>query len=151
MLRCRGTYAHRWLAPAAVLLLIVVATGCGDSASSAVNRTTIDVTMHDFGIRVSRRHNPAGNVVLHVRNNGPSTHELNVDVTRYAAGKIPLQRDGVTANEDAKGLHRVDSIEQLSLHHTADLALRLKPGRYALWCNLEGHYLGGMHEVLDVG
>ena len=26
----------------------------------------------------------------------------------------------------------------------------LKPGRYVLWCNLEGHYLGGMHASFEV-
>ena len=36
------------------------------------------------------------------------------------------------------------------LHRTEDLTLDLKPGRYVLWCNLEGHYLGGMHETFDV-
>ena len=106
--------------------------------------------MHDFGITVSRRSVPAGTVVLHVSNRGPSTHEINVDLTRYEPGKIPLQADGLTANEEAKGLRRVDSIEQVNLHHTGDLTLRLPPGRYVLWCNLEGHYLGGMHESFDV-
>jgi uncharacterized cupredoxin-like copper-binding protein len=106
--------------------------------------------MRDFGIKVSRHSVRAGLVVLHVTNDGPSTHEINVDLSRYQAGKIPLQRDGLTAAEDARGLHRIDSIEQVNLHRTEDLTLDLKPGRYVLWCNLEGHYLGGMHETFDV-
>ena len=56
----------------------------------------------------------------------------------------------MTVNEDAEGLRRIDSIEQVNLHRTEDLTLHLKPGRYVLWCNLEGHYLGGMHETFDV-
>lgn len=135
---------------ALVVLVAPVLAGCSTDSSSAANGSRIDVTMHDFGIKVSRRSVPAGTVVLRVTNRGPSTHEINVDRTRYAAGKIPLQRDGLTAAENAKGLHRIDSIEQLNLHQTADLTLELKPGRYVLWCNLEGHYLGGMHQTFDV-
>ena len=132
------------------LVLVASLTGCSTHSSSPATRSRIDVTMHDFGIRVSRHSVPAGTVVLHVTNNGPSTHEINVDLTRYRAGGFPLQRDGLTVDEDAKGLRRIDSIEQVNLHHTGDLTLDLKPGRYVLWCNLEGHYLGGMHQTFDV-
>ena len=124
-------------------------TGCSSSASRSAG-SRIDVTMHDFGIKVSRRSVPAGTVVLHVTNNGPSTHEFNVDLTNYHAGDFPLKRDGLTVKEDAAGLRRIDSIEQINLHRTEDLTLDLKPGRYVLWCNLEGHYLGGMHQSFDV-
>jgi uncharacterized cupredoxin-like copper-binding protein len=137
--------------PALVLAVLFLASvaGCSTTSSSATG-SRIDVTMHDFGIKVSRHEVPAGRVVLRVKNDGPSTHEINVDLTRYGSGKIPLQRDGLTAAEDAKGIERIDSIEQVNLHDTGDLALDLKPGRYVLWCNLEGHYLGGMHETFDV-
>jgi len=131
------------------LVLIAALTGCSSHSSTAA-RSRIDVTMRDFGITVSRHSVPAGPVELHVKNDGPSTHEINVDLTRYAAAKIPLQRDGLTADEEAKGLRRIDSIEQVNLRHSGDLTLDLKPGRYVLWCNLEGHYLGGMHETFDV-
>jgi uncharacterized cupredoxin-like copper-binding protein len=30
------------------------------------------------------------------------------------------------------------------------LALSLQPGRYVFFCNMEGHYMGGMHGVLEV-
>jgi uncharacterized cupredoxin-like copper-binding protein len=134
---------------ALTLLVIGSVSGCS-TASPTATGARIDVTMHDFGIKLSRHSVLAGKVVLRVTNDGPSTHEINVDRTRYPTGKLPLQRDGLTAAEDAPGLHRIDSIEQLNLHRTEDLTLDLKPGRYVLWCNLEGHYLGGMHETFDV-
>lgn len=149
-----GAGAHRGRTACSVLalalLLAIGLAGCSTSSSSAATGSRIDVTMHDFGIKVSRHSVPAGTVVLHVTNDGPSTHEINVDRTRYSSGEIPLQRDGLTAAEDAKGLRRIDSIEQVNLHRTADLTVELKPGRYVLWCNLEGHYLGGMHETFNV-
>ena len=129
---------HRNRALTAAMLAVCAAAlvGCDGSPSSTAKATTIDVTMRDFGIRVSRRTVPAGTIVLHATNRGPSTHELNVDLSRYTAAKIPLKTDGITANESAKGLHRVDSIEQLNLHHTGDLTVELRPGRYVLWCDL---------------
>ena len=152
MIRLSAMLGHRRAVlsvPALALLAIVSAAGCSSHASAAAG-PRIDVTMSDFAIKVSRHSVPAGPVVLHVTNDGPSTHEINVDLTRYAGGKIPLEEDGLTAAEDAPGLHRVNSIEQVNLHNTDDLTVDLKPGRYVLWCNLEGHYLGGMHETFDV-
>jgi uncharacterized cupredoxin-like copper-binding protein len=30
------------------------------------------------------------------------------------------------------------------------MVLNLTPGRYVMYCNLEGHYLGGMYAALTV-
>ena len=132
------------------VVLLAGLTGCSRDSSSVAADARIDVTMRDFAIKVSRHSVPAGKVLLHVTNDGPSTHEINVDLSRYAAADLPLQTDGLTAAEDAPGLERIDSIEQVNLRHAGDMTLDLKPGRYVLWCNLEGHYLGGMHEAFDV-
>jgi len=151
LIRRNELLPRRVALPAFALALLAVAglAGCS-TASSAATGTRVDVTMRDFHITVSRGSVPAGPVVLRVTNDGPSTHEINVDRSQYASGDLPLQHDGLTANEDATGLHRIDSIEQLNIHETRDLVLDLQSGRYVLWCNLEGHYLGGMHATLDV-
>ena len=136
----------------ALLLVLAVAatTGCSSSTGAGANGSRVDVTVKDFDVVTSRKTVPAGTVDFHITNHGPSTHEINVDRTRYSTGYIPRQRDGLTADESAAGLRRIDSIEQLNLHDDQDLIVRLRPGRYVLWCNLEGHYLGGMHETIDV-
>jgi uncharacterized cupredoxin-like copper-binding protein len=126
-----------WIAPSAL---------AADSAAPA----RIDVTMHDFKIKLSRRSVPAGRVDIHVHNRGPSTHEINVDRTNLDADSLPIKGDGLTVNEDSKSLLRIDSIEQLNLGDSGDLHLDLRPGHYVLYCNLEGHYLGGMHASFDV-
>ena len=139
----RGAVA-RCVALASLALLVPATTGCMSSSEAAVE-TRINVTMKDFGIKIDRRVVPAGAVELHVHNRGPSTHEINLDRWADRSGRIPLQQDGVTANEAAHHLERIDSIEQVDLDATKDLVADLKPGKYVLWCNLEGHYLGGMH------
>jgi uncharacterized cupredoxin-like copper-binding protein len=119
-------------------------------AADSTPRNEIDVSMRDFKLKVSRSTVPAGHVVIRVHNHGPSTHEINVDRTDLASGALPLKADGLTVDEESKALHRIDSIEQLNLGNTGDLSLNLKPGHYVLYCNLEGHYLGGMHVGFDV-
>lgn len=145
----RRRCARSALGAIGAVLLVSVLAGC-TASSSAATGTRVEVTMRDFSLKLSKQTVPAGAVVFHVTNQGPTSHEINVDLSRYGDGEFPLESDGLTANEDANGLHRVDSIEQVDLHHTADLSVDLKPGHYVLWCNLEGHYLGGMHVSLDV-
>ena len=129
--------------------MVGVWAGPPATASTAAHGS-VDVTVKDFSIKAARPTVRAGEVVLHLHNLGPSTHEFNVDRTDLAADALPLQSDGLTVNEDAPGLHRIDSVEQLDLGASADLTVKLKPGHYVLWCNLEGHYLGGMRYPLDV-
>jgi uncharacterized cupredoxin-like copper-binding protein len=93
---------------------------------------------------------PAGTVTFHIENHGPSTHELNVDATSLASGHLPLGANGLQVNEDANVLHNVGSLGDIRVFTTQDLSLHLQPGHYVLFCNLEGHYLGGMHVALTV-
>jgi uncharacterized cupredoxin-like copper-binding protein len=118
--------------------------------AGAADGPVVHVRLHDFKIRNQDPVTSSGDVTLHVRNAGPSTHEINVDRTSLADGDLPLGPDGLTVDEDAPQLHRIGSIEVLRLGETGDLTLHLPPGHYVLWCNLEGHYLGGMHASLDV-
>jgi uncharacterized cupredoxin-like copper-binding protein len=83
-------------------------------------------------------------------NGGPTTHEFLVVRTDRAPDKLPLQRDGLTVNEDAPGIDLLEEAEGLDIDDRRTLTLRLTPGHYVLYCNLEGHYLGGMHAALTV-
>ena len=112
--------------------------------------STVVVTLRDFRYRANVHVVPSGSVTFHVINQGPSTHEFNVDRTDLPDGSLPLRGDGLTVNEDSPQLHRIDSLNEIEYHSSADLTLDLKPGRYVLYCNLEGHYLGGMHVSLTV-
>ena len=122
-----------WIAPSAL---------AADSAAPA----RIDVTMHDFKIKLSRRSVPAGPVDIQVHNRGPSTHEINVDRTHLAADALPLKADGLTVERGRRSPCTASTRSSSSTWmRRGDLTLDLQPGHYVLWCNLEGHYLGGMH------
>ena len=136
------------VAVAAVLCAAPSALAAAAGPATPVDR--IDVTMRDFKLELSRRAVPAGKVFIRVHNHGPSTHEINLDRTDLPSGSLPLQGDGLTVDEGSRALHRIASIEQLDLGASGELTVRLKPGHYVLYCNLEGHYLGGMRASFDV-
>jgi uncharacterized cupredoxin-like copper-binding protein len=112
--------------------------------------TPVNVLLDDFRVRQDAAVVPAGTVSFRILNQGPTTHEVIVVRTDLAPDKLPLQPDGLTVNEEAPGIDLLDEVEGLDIDDRETLALRLAPGHYVLYCNLEGHYLGGMHEALTV-
>jgi uncharacterized cupredoxin-like copper-binding protein len=112
--------------------------------------TPLNVVLDDFKVREDAAVVPAGTVRFRILNQGPSTHELNVVRTARAPDKLPLQRDGLTVNEDAPGIDHLDEAEGLDIGDRRTLVLRLAAGNYVLYCNMEGHYLGGMHAAFTV-
>ncbi len=122
-------------------LLAAGALGAGligtAGAQSPGHSSTVEITQRDFRFHANVTSVPAGTVTFRVHNRGPSTHEFNVDRTELPDGSLPLRADGLTVNE-------------VSYQSTDELTVHLKPGHYVLYCNLEGHYLGGMHVSLTV-
>jgi uncharacterized cupredoxin-like copper-binding protein len=105
------------------------------------------VTVQDFRIKLSRSRIRAGDVRLVVKNKGPDTHELLVARTGSA---LPLRGDNITVDEEAIEPVTVGEAEGESPGHVRVLQLKLRPGRYELFCNMAGHYLGGMRARLVV-
>jgi uncharacterized cupredoxin-like copper-binding protein len=112
--------------------------------------TPVNVLLDDFRVRQDAAVVPAGTVSFRILNQGPTTHEVIVVRTDLAPDKLPLQPDGLTVNEEAPGIDLLDEVEGLDIDDRETLALRLAPGHFVLFGNLEGHYLGGMHEALMV-
>jgi uncharacterized cupredoxin-like copper-binding protein len=112
--------------------------------------TPVNVLLKDFEVQQDAAVVPAGTVSFRIRNQGPTTHEFIVVRTDRAPDKLPLQRDGLTVNEEAPGIDLLDEAEGLDIDDRQTLDLRLAPGHYVMYCNLEGHYLGGMHAALTV-
>jgi uncharacterized cupredoxin-like copper-binding protein len=112
--------------------------------------TPMNVLLKDFEVRRDAAVVPAGTVSLRILNQGPTTHEFIVVRTDRASDRLPLQRDGLTVNEDAPGIDLVDEAEDLDIDDRQTLVLDLAAGNYVMYCNLEGHYLGGMHAALTV-
>jgi uncharacterized cupredoxin-like copper-binding protein len=112
--------------------------------------TPVNVRLEDFEVRRDAAVVPAGTVSFRIRNQGPTTHEIIFVRTDLAPGKLPLQSDGLTVDEEEDGIDFLDEVQGLDIDDRQTLDLNLTPGQYVLYCNLEGHYLGGMYAALTV-
>ena len=106
------------------------------------------VAEHDFAINAPKRLS-AGSFDFVVHNRGPEAHEFLV--VRTSDPRLPLRTDGTTVDEDALKRATIGTLEPGKRGSLRHLRVRLSPGRYELFCNMAGHYLGGMHVRLVVG
>jgi uncharacterized cupredoxin-like copper-binding protein len=144
---------RRWawalaLALAALALAVPLTVARRDEPTPS--GTPVKVLLEDFKVRTDAAIVPAGTVSFRLLGQGPTTHEFIVVRTDRPPDKLPLQRDGLTVNEEAPGFELVDEANGLDIDDRQTLDLRLAPGHYVMYCNLEGHYLGGMYAALTV-
>ena len=138
-----------WLGRLSVVTLtVLVASACSASGRVAgAAQTFVRVSERDFHIAVTPNHVPAGDVLVVVRNHGPDTHELIMVGSR---SRLPLRLDGLTVNEGALSAVTVASLDGAGPGRVRQVRLHLAPGRYELFCNMAGHFMGGMYADLNV-
>jgi uncharacterized cupredoxin-like copper-binding protein len=127
--------------------------GCSPQRSATrTGGKLLAVTERDFRISVAgvsvRPRVSSGDLRLMVSNRGPDTHELLV--ARIQGSRLPLRADGLTVDEDAVKPATVATLDGGQPGSVRQLRLRLAPGHYVLFCNMAGHYLGGMRTELVV-
>jgi uncharacterized cupredoxin-like copper-binding protein len=123
---------------------LLVASGC---SSQPARGGSVRVTERDFHISAPDSV-PAGDVQLAVSNRGPDAHELII--VRTHGSRLPLRTDGSTVDEEALDPVTTGTLEPGESGSVRDLKVDLAPGRYEMFCNMSGHYLGGMHTDLVV-
>jgi uncharacterized cupredoxin-like copper-binding protein len=146
-----STPSRRGFTVALCIATVLAISGCASanrSAARAAGGTTIGITERDFRVTATLAHVSAGAITLRIHNQGPDQHELIVAPDR--SGGMPIRADGFTVNEEAIQSSEPGSITPQQPGGTEDLAIQLAPGRYELFCNMEGHYMGGMHTLLTV-
>jgi uncharacterized cupredoxin-like copper-binding protein len=126
-------------------VLLWLLAGCTHAVPQSAG---LDVTLKDFEITPSQQTVAAGNVVIRVHNDAEVTHQFIVVRSDLPADGLPVGRDGLSVNEE--WLTAMGGLDEVPEAQTGALQLDLQPGRYVFFCNLEGHYLGGMHAVLEV-
>jgi uncharacterized cupredoxin-like copper-binding protein len=129
-------------------LVIVALPACGgDDAAPTGGATVVRITEKDFEIKAPEKLSP-GKYVFEVDNRGPADHELIV--AKEGEKHAPFRDDGITLDEDAIEPSIAGALEP-GVPGTRQLEIDLKPGEYVLFCNMSGHYLGGMDHELEVG
>ena len=127
---------------------MIAAGACaGGHAASTAPGTVVRISEGDFRISAPP-HIRAGDVRLVVRNHGPDNHELIL--VRAEDAQLPLRRDAETVDEEALEPVAVGALEPGPPGSVRELDVHLTPGTYELFCNMEGHYLGGMSAILTV-
>ncbi|MGH2672425.1 MAG: hypothetical protein ACRDHC_05565 [Actinomycetota bacterium] len=129
-----------------VIAVLLMLPGC--SSPPAPTGPTLRVRMKDFKIEPALPSLEEGRFTLSVWNDGPTTHEFVVVRSARPADELPIGADGIRVDEDA--VIPVDELEEIGAKTRGDLSVSLSPGRYVLFCNLEGHYLAGMHASIEV-
>ena len=107
--------------------------------AAAAGATPVDAQLGEMYIKLDTRSVPAGKVRFHVANIGKVMHEMVVIRTNTPAGRLPTNSAGEASEKGAAG-----EVSDLGPGRDEFLTLNLKPGHYALICNLPGHYKGGM-------
>jgi uncharacterized cupredoxin-like copper-binding protein len=129
------------------LVFIVAALVSRAAGATSANPSVVRVVERDFHITAVHGRVNAGTVLFRVTNRGPDEHEF---IVVHADAGLPLRADGITLDEEALEKSIVGAIEPAPAGKRNVLRLSLRPGRYALVCNMYGHYMGGMYTPLVV-
>ena len=105
------------------------ATPAGQSTREAAPPARVLVTATEFRFALSRATLPPGPALVQLSNRGEDPHDLVLRRVRAAAGG--------RGAETAPGA-------------TSERSVRLRPGRYVLFCSLPGHRAQGMQARLTV-
>jgi uncharacterized cupredoxin-like copper-binding protein len=130
------------------------AAGCGNSAGAnaahkadagggAAAPADVNATLSEFHIATSTPNAKAGKVTFTASNAGKTAHELIVIRTDTPAAEMGK---GAPISEAGS----VGEVSNVGPGQTKSSTLDLRPGHYALICNMPGHYMGGMHADLTV-
>lgn len=108
-----------------------------------------DMSMAMMGIKLDQATVPAGMVTFAVTNDSKDIiHEMVVAPLTSMNVEPPYNADENKIDEDAAG--HLGEVAELNPGQTGSLGIDLKPGQYLLYCNIPGHYIGGMWTVLTV-
>ena len=129
-------------APAAAAPAAAAPTAAAPKAAAPLP-SRVAVGLREFTVTPSATTAAAGRVTFAARNTGKVTHELVVIRTDKPAGAL---MKGSRADESGN----VGESGDLKPGAGKTFAITLKPGHYALICNLPGHYAAGQHTDFSV-
>jgi uncharacterized cupredoxin-like copper-binding protein len=128
-------------------LALAAVTGCGSSSASAGQSNapsgTITAKLSEYAIAATPGKAVAGPVTFKVTNAGQQKHE-------FVVIRTPKQAGALASGPEASETGKVGEVADMAPGASKTLKLKLKPGHYAMICNLPGHYTGGMHSDLTV-
>ena len=128
-----------------LVAMIALAAGCGGGDGGGGDGT-VEVTMgtpSEYAMTPQPTEISAGTVTFEVKNEGTLVHEMVVINTDKGAANL-----GTDGEADESGA--VDEVADLPVGESKTLELDLTAGKYALVCNISGHYPAGMYADFTV-
>lgn len=122
------------------------ATEAATEAAGEAAETTVKATLSEFAIALDNATAPAGEVTFEADNTGALPHELVVVRSDAAPDALPVEG----AQVDESGLDIVGRIAEFAAGGTESGTFTLDAGTYILFCNIAGHYQGGMTTAFTV-
>lgn len=123
-----------------------VTVGAGAAyAAQDVSTATVGVSLKEFKLIPVPKTVASGKTTFAVKNTGKLPHEFVVIKTKLPPGKLPTK--GAKAVETG----RVARLASVPAGQSRKLTVSLTSGKYALICNLPGHYLAGQWSGFTVG
>ncbi len=108
-----------------------------------------DMSLANMAIRLDRTEVPAGRVTFDITNDSADfVHEIVVMKLSTPDEILPYDSDAWDVPEGK--IASLGKVSELDPGQSGTLSLDLPPGQYLLFCNVPGHYTGGMWTVLTV-
>lgn len=134
-------------AAAALAATVTIAQAANPSGAAADLSDKLKFKLDEFKISPKAAKAKAGAVRIKAKNAGDGEHELVVARTKRKPGKLPTSKKG-DVKEGA--INVIGEISELPPGKAGKTKLRLKPGKYVMFCNVPGHYGQGMYGKLTV-
>jgi uncharacterized cupredoxin-like copper-binding protein len=156
--------SNRALTAAAALTVgsvMLIGIGCGgsnknESTQPAATSTqqggqgtvsNITIQMGEYFFKPKDVVVSAGKVAITAPNKGKVDHELVLLKTDVNPAKLKTEKDGEVIEEAYSGPGEIPDVES---GESGKTTLNLKPGTYAMICNVPGHYKAGMYGRVTV-
>lgn len=108
-----------------------------------------DMSKAAMSVEIDQTSVPAGKVTFDVTNDAKEiAHELLVSPVSGPEAVLPFVDAENRVDEEGSG--DLGEVSELEPGKSGSLTLDLKPGLYALYCNVPGHYGAGMWTMLEV-
>jgi uncharacterized cupredoxin-like copper-binding protein len=109
---------------------------------------TVNITLDEFRVNMSEVTLPAGKVTLKIKNTGTIQHELVVFRLSVDPSQLPMTSGNL--NEDGPGVSDVSDGDNLNPGQSVSRPADFTPGTYLFVCNLPGHMMAGMQQIVTV-
>jgi uncharacterized cupredoxin-like copper-binding protein len=120
--------------------------GSGSDQVQTASSKNPTIKLGEYFFKPNAVQTPSGNVNISAPNEGQVPHELVLLKTSTDPAKLKLKNGEV----DEGAYQSPGEIADVAPGTTKRATLKLKPGTYAMICNLPGHYKAGMYGSFTV-